>query len=190
MSAPLAGKFQDHYAVLGVDPKAKNEVIQQAYTELAAKYNPRKGGPEADNEKFEAVGLAFEVLLDPAARASFDSLRPGAAQDDAPQFSGMPFFSSGAGEVTRRRVVLCVMYDRTRHKPIRPGLSMRQLELMVTLTTEELQFVVWYLKARGYAAMDDKSNLQITVDGMEYLDSNFPSSEEIMPYVRQAALAG
>ena len=186
MSAPLAGKFQDHYAVLGIDPKSNNDAIQKAYMDLAAKCNPR-GGAKPDKEKFEAVSLAFEVLLDPAARASFDSLRPGAAQDDAPQFSGLGFFSAGAGEVLRRRVVLTVMYDRVRHKTNRPGLSMRQLELMLTLPMEQLQFVVWYLKARGYASQDDKSNIQITVEGMDYLDSNFPSAEEIMPFIRATA---
>src|ERR1043165_6482104 len=118
MSAPLAGKFQDHYAILGIDPKSNNDVIQKAYAAMVAKYKPR-GGETPDRDKFEAVSLAYEVLLDPSARASFDSLRPGAAQDDAPQFSGLSFFASGQGETARRRAALCVMYDRARNKPIR-----------------------------------------------------------------------
>jgi hypothetical protein len=187
MSAPLAGKFQDHYAVLGIDPKSNNDVIRAAYTAAVAKYKPR-GGETPDREKFDAVSLAYEVLLDPPARASFDSLRPGAAQDDTPQFSGLSFFSAGSGETSRRRAVLCVLYDRSRHKPIRPGLSMRHLEQMLTLTVEQLQFVVWYLKAKGHASMDDKSNLQISVEGMDYIDANFPKPDEIMPFIRPAAL--
>lgn len=39
MSAPLAGKFQDHYTILGVDPKATLEAIQTAYARLERKYN-------------------------------------------------------------------------------------------------------------------------------------------------------
>ena len=68
--------------VLGVDPKAKSEVIQKAYQALAFKYNPR-GGKEASAEKFEAVGLAYEVLIDPVLRQSFDSLRPMLVTDQA-----------------------------------------------------------------------------------------------------------
>lgn len=188
MSAPLAGKFQDHYVILGVDPKATNEVIQKAYSALAAKYNPR-GGESPDQEKFEAVTLAYEVLMDPAAKATFDSMRPGAGQDDAPQFSGRPFFEAGSGEMARRRAVLCVMYDRARAKPIRPGLSMRHLEGMLNMTTEQLQFAIWYLKQRGFASSDDKSNVQITVEGMDYIDQNFPTPEEILPMLKENAIA-
>ncbi len=184
MSAPAAGKFQDHYVVLRVDPKAPKDVIQRAYSTLVAKCNPR-GGSAPDAEMFESVNLAYEVLLDPALRASFDSLRPSSGQDDAPQFSGPSFFESGQGEWARRRAVLCVMYDRSRHKPIRPGLSMRHLEGMLNLTTEQLQFAIWYLKARGYAQSDDKSNVQITVEGMDYIDANFPKAEEVMPLIRE-----
>jgi hypothetical protein len=188
MSAPAAGKFQDHYVVLDIDPKSNNDIIQRAYTSLASKYNPR-GGAFPDQEKFDAISLAYEVLIDPSARASFDSLRPSSGQEDGPQFTGLGFFTSGEGETARRRAVLCILYDRARQKPIRPGLSMRHLEMMLTLTTEQLQFAVWYLKARGYAASDDKSLVMITVAGMDYLDATFPKPEEIMPFLRATAIA-
>jgi len=187
MSAPLAGKFQDHYAVLGIDPKSSSDVIQKAYSTLAAKHNPR-GWDTPDAEKFEAITLAYEVLMDPSAKATFDSMRPG-AQDDTPQFSGHKFFVSGAGERLRRRALLCIMYDRARNKPIRPGLSMRHLENMFNMTTEQLQFAIWYLKARGHAISDDKSNVQITVEGMDYIDENFPKPEEVLPLLKPNALA-
>ena len=188
MSAPLAGKFQDHYVVLDIDSKANNDTIQKAYTSLATKYNPR-GGAVPDQEKFDAISLAYEVLLDPITRGAFDSLRPDAAKEDAPKFTGLGFFTSGEGETARRRAVLCVMYDRSRHKPIRPGLSMRHLEIMLNLSTEQLQFAVWYLKARGLAMSDDKSNVQITVDGMDYIDASFPKAEDVMPFLRPAGIA-
>ena len=40
MSAPLASKFQDHYAILEIDPKSDSEAIQRAYSKLAQKYHP------------------------------------------------------------------------------------------------------------------------------------------------------
>ena len=187
MSTPVASRFQDHYAVLDIDSKANNDTILQAYTSFARKYNPRRGAVP-DQEKFDAISLAYEILLDPVARAAFDSMRPDSAKEDAPRFTGLGFFVSGEGETARRRAVLCVMYDRARQKPLRPGLSMRHLEIMMNLTTEQLQFAVWYLKARGLAASDDKSNVQITVDGMDYIDGGFPKAEDVMPLLRPAGM--
>jgi hypothetical protein len=40
MSSPLAGKFQDHYLILNVEPKSDSEAIQAAYTKLAQKFHP------------------------------------------------------------------------------------------------------------------------------------------------------
>lgn len=79
MSAPLAGKFQDHYEVLGIDPKADVETIQQAYSALAKKFHPGNA-VSGDAEAFEAVNMAYEVLSDPPQRHAFDNLK-GSGED-------------------------------------------------------------------------------------------------------------
>ena len=57
-------KFQDHYDVLGIDPKSDSETLQNAYAELAQKYHPNN--PDTgDQEAFDAVNAAYEVLSDP-----------------------------------------------------------------------------------------------------------------------------
>lgn len=187
MSAPPAGKFQDHYAVLGIDPKSDSETIQQAYAKLAQKYHP-KNSATADPEKLEAVNLAYEVLSDPELRSGFDRLK-GLSQEGPPKFSGPGFFDALGRESLLRSAVLCVLYDRRRTKPFTPSLSMRHLEGILNATTEELNSVLWYLKQRGLAAADDKSSLQITVDGMDFLESRKPSPEEVMPLIKHDGLA-
>src|SRR5216683_1340503 len=57
MSAPLAAKFQDHYAVLGIGPKSDSDTIQRAYAKLAQKYYPNNS-TTSDPEMFEAVDAA------------------------------------------------------------------------------------------------------------------------------------
>ncbi|WP_053980312.1 DNA-J related domain-containing protein [Marinagarivorans algicola] len=47
------------YAVLGVEPDARWEVIQRAYRQLAAKHHPDKGG---DPEQFLLVKAAYDQL--------------------------------------------------------------------------------------------------------------------------------
>jgi curved DNA-binding protein CbpA len=183
MSASLAGKFQDHYDVLGVDPKADSETIQQAYSALAQKFHPNNGS-QGNKEKFDAVNQAYETLADPLLRREFDKVK-GVGQDEGnPTFSGREFFDALGRETSLRAALLCVLYDRRRTNPFRPSLSMRQIENMLDWTSDQLAFTLWYLKQRNMVRSDDKSSLQITVEGMDFLETNRPSPEAVMPFVK------
>jgi curved DNA-binding protein CbpA len=188
MSAPLGGKFQDHYSVLGIEPKSDSETIQRAYARLAQKYRPNTAGT-GDPELFEAVNMAYETLADPELRSIFDKLRGVGQEDTGPRFSGVEFFDALGREAVRRAAILCVLYDRRLTKPSTPSLSMRHLELIVEASAAELSSALWYLKQRGLAASDDKSSLQITVAGMDFLESQRPSPDDIMPFIKEAAIA-
>lgn len=187
MSAPLAGKFQDHYALLGLAPKCSSAALQAAYTKAAQKYHPNN--PDTgDQTKFDAVNLAFEVLSDPQLRKEFDKLK-GVDQDDGiPRFTGAGFFVALGRESRLRVALMCLLYDRRRTRPFTPSLSMRQVENSLLCTAEELSFALWYLKQRVLVGQDDKSSLLITVEGMDYLESNQPVPEAVMPFIKPAAL--
>ena len=142
-----------------------------------------------DPEMFEAVNTAYETLSDPELRSIFDKLR-GLGQDvSVPKFSGVGFFDALGREAFRRAAILCVLYDRRLTKPAAPSLSMRHIETIVDATAAELSSALWYLKQRGLAASDDKSSLQITVDGMDFLESKQPSPETVMPFIKEAGIA-
>jgi curved DNA-binding protein CbpA len=187
MSAPPAGKFQDHYVILNVDPKASAEALQAAHKKLVQKYHP--DNPETGNEeKLEAVELAYEVLSDPSLRREFDKLKGLDLEAAAVQFSGAVFFTELGRSVDVRTAVLCVLYDRRRRKPYTPSLSMRNIENMLNASSEELNFALWYLKQRGFVSTDDKSSLQISVEGMDLLEANRPTQETIMPLVKAESI--
>lgn len=188
MSAPIAGKFQDHYKVLDINPKSDSETIAQAYGRLAKKYHPRNA-ETGDQAKFDAVNLAYEVLSDPALRAEFDKLKTGGEEKTEFNFSGLDFFTALGRETALRATLLCVLYDRRRLKPFTPGLSMRRVENMLDTTSEGLNFALWYLKQRNLVTSDDKSNLLITVEGMDYLETNPPTPEMVMPLIKAGGLA-
>jgi curved DNA-binding protein CbpA len=188
MSTPLAGKFQDHYDVLGIDPRADSETLQSAYAELAQKYHPNN--PETgDQEAFDAVNAAYEVLSDPAQRHAFDNLKGVGEDANCPQFSGTEFFESMGSDAGLRVALLCILYERRKKKPLKPGLPMRYVEAMLNADLDSLFFVLWYAKQRGWVSSDDKSNLLITVQGMDYLDSNRPSAAQVLPHIKPASIA-
>ena len=189
MSAPLAGKFQDHYAILGVDPKSDSETIQRAYAKLAQKYYPNNSAT-ANAEMFEAVNTAYETLSDPELRGVFDKVKGVGQEESGPKFSGMEFFDALGRDSVLRAAILCVLYDRRRTKPSAPSLSMRHLEVIIEASEVELSSALWYLKQRGLAASDDKSSLQITVDGMDFLESNKPAAEDVMAFIKPSAISG
>ena len=90
MSAPLAGKFQDHYKILEIDPKATLDTIHQAYGKMAEKYHPRNAAT-GDQDKFDAINLAYEVLCDSGLRHEFDKLKSGGEEKAEFKFSGLEF---------------------------------------------------------------------------------------------------
>lgn len=184
MSAARPQQYQDHYAVLGVDPKADSDTIAKAYQSLAQRFHPanRQTG---DKDKFKAVTEAYETLANPASRDAFNSLRASMTVEAAPpEFSGPAFFDTFGGEQMRRMAILCVLYDRRRQKPFTPSLSQRQMEAIVEISPEDLSFAVWYLKQRGFVVSDDKSSLQITIAGMEHLEQNLPSYADIQRFLK------
>jgi len=65
------------------------------------------------------------------------------------------------------------------------SLSLRQLETIVDIPSDDLGFAIWYLKHRGFLMSDDKSCTQITTEGMEYLEGHLPAYADIAPFLRQ-----
>src|SRR5579872_5011897 len=136
MSSSSPGKFQDHYIVLGVDPKADSETIQAAYTKLVQKYHPNNA-ETGDASRFECLNQAYEVLADPALRIEFDKLKGIDHSSGDPKFTGLDFFQALEHASNLRAAILCVLYDRRRLNSFKPTLSMRHLEGMFQVTAEE-----------------------------------------------------
>jgi curved DNA-binding protein CbpA len=178
MSSPAAGKFQDHYEVLGIDPLAGEDAVREAYERLAKQH-------AHDPRKLESLQLALEVLTDAELRASFNKLK-GIEDPRSIAFSGTAFFEGLNREVGLRVAVLCVLYDRRKSDTYATGLTARQLEGLLETTYEDLSFTLWYLKQRNLVTADDKSRLQITVAGIDFVDQERPKPEQVMRFIKGA----
>jgi|WetSurMetagenome_2_1015567.scaffolds.fasta_scaffold29896_2 DnaJ-domain-containing protein 1 len=69
----------DYYDILEVSPKASIEVIEKAYKALAMKYHPDTAAKTMSRKEAEEImkklNEAYEILSDPALRASYDRKR-------------------------------------------------------------------------------------------------------------------
>mmetsp|Transcript_2338 Transcript_2338/g.4731 ORF Transcript_2338/g.4731 Transcript_2338/m.4731 type:complete len:127 (-) Transcript_2338:460-840(-) len=73
MAAPSGKK--DYYQILNVPEDASNDEIRTAYLKLALKWHPDKHrGDDAASNKFQEIGEAYHVLIDPVQRAEYDSV--------------------------------------------------------------------------------------------------------------------
>lgn len=184
MASSPAGKFSSPYAVFGIERTANNEQIHKRYQELIKQFHPQKG-LTPDAEQFKAVNEAYEVLTDPFSRKTLDDMLDGPAKDTATDFEAEVFFASLPHQIGRRNTILAVLYDRRRQKPMRPGVSFRDLELMLGWTPDELELTLWYLKQRELVTADDKSNLLVTANGMDYMENHTPRLEDVMRYIKK-----
>lgn len=99
--------FKDYYAIMGVSRDATQDDIKRAYRKLARKFHPDVSRESGAEDKFKALGEAYEVLRDPEKRAAYDQLgsgwregqdfRPPPGWDAGFEFSGGGFTSSAPG---------------------------------------------------------------------------------------------
>lgn len=100
---PMAVKFHDYYATLGVDRKASEEEIKRAYRKLARKYHPDVNKEAGAETKFKEINEANEVLGDPEKRKRYDALGANwkAGQEFDPSGGGGPQGWPGGFKVNR-----------------------------------------------------------------------------------------
>lgn len=62
----------NHYDTLGLDPKATQAEIKQAYRRLVKLFHPDRNPAHRDHDQIAQINVAYEVLSDPQHRQSYD----------------------------------------------------------------------------------------------------------------------
>lgn len=163
----------DYYEVLQVSPNAETETIHRVYRIMAARFHP--DNPQTgDSERFLLLNDAYEVLSDLEKRALYDAARRVGECQPLPAFEMKEFVDGIEGEQNRRLGVLCLLYNRRRCDMDHPGLSLLDLEGLMSFPREYISFAIWYLKDRGFVQMGDNSDYVLTATGADHVESNSP----------------
>lgn len=168
----------DYYEILQISPNAEPETVHRVFRLLAQRFHPDNA--ETGNEaQFRMLNDAYRVLSDPEQRARYDVLHTKLRQERWRLVaSGAEADNNFDGERSIRFTVLEVLYTRRRLEIESPGLSPLDLEKLTGRAREHLEFTIWYLVQKKYITRSDGSMLQITVDGVEYLESNYTANAQ------------
>ncbi len=164
-----------YYQILQVDPGAHSTIIRYAYRFLAAMFHP-DNGETGDAEKFKTITEAWRTLSDNNKRAAYDAqmgvqaaTAPGAAPGTGHGgMPNMPKASLSWSEIELRLAVLQVLMEARRKKPQTGGASARMLMDCLNCQLGDIEYVLWYLREKGYIMRTEAAFL-ISIQGVDYL---------------------
>jgi len=155
---------QDFYEILQLTSNV-GESFDRACKILAGQYHPdnRETG---DPARFVQIFRAGKILSDPA-RASHDR-----GCEDAHTNALMPLDerSEQAGYEGDQRLfdrILSLLYAKRRKNLKRSGMGLVQLEEVLGLSSEDLEFHLWYLREKGWVERLENGLLAITANGVD-----------------------
>ena len=168
----------DYYEILQISPNAEPETVHRVFRLLAQRYHPDNA--ETGNEaQFRGLNDAYSVLSDPEQRARYDVIHTRLRQERWRLVaSGAEAENNFDAERGIRLTVLEVLYTRRRLELDSPGLSPLDLEKLIGRAREHLEFTIWFLIQKKFITRSDGSILQITVDGVEYLENNYAANAQ------------
>jgi hypothetical protein len=94
-----------------------------------------------------------------------------------PLFQAKSFVDEKAGESHRRLGVLCLLYAQRRRNPSHPTITLIELEEVMAIPREYLEFTLWYLKQKRYAEMDSGADYCLTATGVDFVGEHSPAED-------------
>jgi hypothetical protein len=90
-------------------------------------------------------------------------------------FQARAFVDEKQGEVNRRLGVLCVLYAQRRRNSEHPTVSLLELEELMAIPREYLEFTLWYLKEKQYVQMNQGADFSLTACGVDFVEEHTPA---------------
>lgn len=160
----------DYYEILQVHPKATAEMVNRAYRLLAQIYHPDNPST-GDSEKFRQLSAAFKTLSDDSLRAAYDVARNASVQAIWSVFKGAAPKTGMAAERRKRHGILAALFQKRAAEPHAPSMSIFELEDVLGVSREQIEFTLWYLRERTMVTRSDNNRFQITAAGVDGLEA-------------------
>jgi curved DNA-binding protein CbpA len=163
--------FADHYEILQISPNAEAETVQRVYRMLASRYHPdnKETGSE---EQFRVIREAYRVLSDSTLRAQYDVEYHSQRTLRWKVFDPQVAVGGVESEKGIRNGILSALYTKRRAEPYNPGISLLELESLLGVPREHMEFSVWFLKEKKFILRTDDSHLMITAPGVEHVEES------------------
>lgn len=170
--------FVDYYEALELEPGATVDEVKAAYPELTKRYHPDNPST-GDAKRHKMVEMAYSVLTDTARRPSYDEYYKRSKPEGPMEPTTAPLVAPAGNRAAHdslhfeadrklRTRLLGLLYDsRRRDGP--KGIGDYSLEIQMGINTDDLQFHLWYMTAKGWVARTDDGQISITVSGIDEL---------------------
>lgn len=165
-----AEEFVDYYELLQVSPNAEAETIQRVFRLLAQRYHP-DNRDTGNGQLFQQLLKAYQVLSDPVQRAAYDARHRAQVKLSWEIFDKNAPPQGPEAEKRKREGILGVLYRKRQFNVHQPGMNVREIEDLIGVPKEHLEFSLWYLKETGDIRAGDNGRYNITAKGVDTYES-------------------
>ena len=146
---------------------------------LAQRFHP--DNTETGNDtRFRLVLQAYHALSDPENRVAYDVKHKAAAALRWRIFDKPDGGDGFEDENKKRWAILSALYMKRKREPQKPGVRLRDLEVLLGCPREHLQFSLWYLRGKARVLAAD-NGYEITPEGADALEAAGPDVLPKMP---------
>jgi curved DNA-binding protein len=162
MSAP----FVDFYESLQISPNADPDTVHRVYRLMAQRFHPDHKDT-GNAEMFRLISEAYHILSDPERRAAYDVQHREARRLTWRIFDQTNSAQGVASERRKREGVLSLLYRKRVNEPDQPAMTLREVEDLLGIPKEHLEFTLWYLKEGQFVQRADNARYAITLKGVD-----------------------
>jgi curved DNA-binding protein len=180
------GTLEDYYEMLQISPNADPETIHRVYRILAQRYHP-DNGETCDPELFHHLTVAYRVLSDPEQRAAYDVQHRASCRRTWKIFDQSTSSQGIEAEKRKRQGVLGLLYKKRLAEPDQPHITLRELEELLGVPKEHLQFTLWYLQQGEFIQRTDNGRHVITLKGVDLAEAMIAARPDVTPLALPAA---
>ena len=164
-----APELPDYYEVLQLARNADLDTVHRVYRMLAQRYHP-DNTDSGNAERFRQVLEAYRVLSDPEQRAAYDATHMDMQRVRWRIFDQNTAIDEFDAERAKRSGLLALLYRKRIASPRDPGMTVQEVEDLLAVPREHLEFTFWYVKENNWVVRSDNNRYSITIAGVDQLE--------------------